>query len=144
MDPVNPPRGAGLTGSNRSECDLCAYMAGKSHFCTHCGTHTWMEIELVDFLYDARDEYDVHPFGVICEHHCQHGNSQGPKRSVQLNLKDLRSGSRSRSLPIEHALGACLNWLPKQDLMSEVFPILTSIIIFEFNVAQYLRKWTLG
>ena len=36
-------------------------MAGKNHFCTHCGTHTWMEIELVDFLYDARDEYDVRP-----------------------------------------------------------------------------------
>ena len=50
LDPVNPPRGAGLAGSNGSECDLCAYMAGEDHFCTHCGTHTWIEIEFADFL----------------------------------------------------------------------------------------------
>ena len=25
LDPVNPPRGAGFSGSNGSKCDLCAY-----------------------------------------------------------------------------------------------------------------------
>ena len=73
LDPVNPPRGAGLTGSNGSKCDLCAYMAGKTRFCTHCGTHTWIEIELADFLYNWRGEYD---FLLLRPH----GNSQGSKK----------------------------------------------------------------
>ena len=36
LDPSNPAPGAGLTESIGSKCDLCAYMAGKNHFCTHC------------------------------------------------------------------------------------------------------------
>ena len=37
-------------------------MAGKNHFRTHCGTHTWIEIELADFLYNWRGEYDFYYF----------------------------------------------------------------------------------
>ena len=57
----------------RIQMYLCAYMAGKTRFCTHCGTHTWIEIELADFLYNWRGEYDF----LLLR---QHGNSQGSKK----------------------------------------------------------------
>ena len=79
-------------------------MAGKNHFHTHCDTDTWMEIELVDFLYNWHGEYDFYYFVNMAT-----VKAQKLAKSVQLTLKDptdLRSGSRSRSrsLPIEHAL----------------------------------------
>ena len=49
-------------------------MAGKNHFCTHCGTYahvaTWIEIELVDVLYNARAMSTTFILlGDLCERH---------------------------------------------------------------------------
>ena len=102
LDPSNPAPGAGLTGSIGSKCDLCAYMASKNHFCTHCRTCSGLLLTFCTTHARARS-VRLLPFWVTCKRHFllrQHGNRQGPKKSVRLILKDptdLRFGSGSGS-----------------------------------------------
>ena len=109
LDPSNPAPGAGLTGSIGSKCDLCAYMVVVKIIFVRLGRSVRLVdffvpvSAIVDFSYDAGDQYDLCLFWVTCQRHFllrQHGNSQGPQKSVWLILKDptdLRFGSGSGS-----------------------------------------------
>ena len=73
--------GAGLSGSIGSKCDLCAYMAGKNHFCTHCRTPSGL---LLTFRM-TRTRVRLSPFRVTCQRHFllrQHSNNQDPKKVI--------------------------------------------------------------